>query len=264
MSGVPWLAEDGSFRCFLCSTAPSRTGKERDPDAWNDDLRESHRLLWSRPLPTERAWSFEAARGWYLKCGSSVAGEPADWSIGSDNVATTHSNSYPQLAAAIPGYENRHLHEFCTIGGYLVFPNGRDQTRATQAKPRSWTINQAKGCDRRIFDRIDLTLEAIRLYYAGVISRDRNPLGDVLDADGGVGVALWSGHDGSARYVAYFCLEPFVSAGRVTPLLGDRVDFADAAPGRSAAAYADYIAAQRAAVTARNALITATWTQLSA
>jgi hypothetical protein len=68
------------------------------------------------------------------------------------------------------------MHDKCTIGGYLVFPNGIDQKREREPRARRWTINQARGCDRRISDRIDLTLEAIRLYFDGIIDRKANPL----------------------------------------------------------------------------------------
>ena len=39
-----------------------------------------------------------------------------------------------------------------------------------------WTINQARGCLRKISDRVDLTLECIRRYYVGQSS----PLGETL------------------------------------------------------------------------------------
>lgn len=46
-----------------------------------------------------------------------------------------------------------------TIGGYLIFPS--DQR---DGKP---TINAARGTNRTISDRFDLTLECIRRHYAG-------------------------------------------------------------------------------------------------
>jgi hypothetical protein len=71
------------------------------------------------------------------------------------------------------------------MGGLILFPGYQ--------VGRLWTINQAKGCTRaRIADRLDLTLECIRLYYellrvGGIPTTalpdgyDRtNPLGPVL------------------------------------------------------------------------------------
>lgn len=261
MTRAPWLTEDGVFRCFYCETPNTASGRDNDPDSWHKGLRESHRFLWSRPLPNGHSWSFAPVRGWYLKNEEPLASEPSEWSIGSDNFATTHTNAMPDMAAAIPGYESRHLHEFCTIGGYIVFPNGLAQTRATDVKPRRLNINQAKGWEKRIFDRFDLTLEAIRLYFSGITTRDANPIGDVLDAYGWFFDAFGKGADGFQAYVDYGFLNPMVSDGHVVPLLGDTLDFGNARPDRSESDYYDYIAAQRAAVSDRNKLITRWWEQ---
>ncbi len=55
-----------------------------------------------------------------------------------------------------------------TIGGMMVFPGNRID--------RKWTINQARGCTRRIGDRFDLTLECIRRHYGS----ESSPLSSVL------------------------------------------------------------------------------------
>ena len=61
-----------------------------------------------------------------------------------------------------------------SMGGLILFP-GLQVNRA-------WTINQAKGCTRvRIADRLDLTLECIRLYYEFL--QDRPEQGSTLPAD---------------------------------------------------------------------------------
>lgn len=258
---APWLTPNGAYRCFLCETPSTGAGRQRDPDSWHKGLRESHRILWSRPLPSGDAWSFKPMRGWYLKNSESRGHEPSPWSVGSDNFATTHTNALPNMAAAIPGYENGHVHDLCTIGGYIVFPNGLAQARATQARARKWTLNQAKGCEGRISDRFDLTLEAIRLYFAGITARYANPLGDVLDAYGWFFDPFGRGAEGFQAYVSYFFLDPMVSAGRVVPTYGHALDFCDALPRRSQSGYYDYIKAQRAAVIARNELIARWWKQ---
>jgi hypothetical protein len=46
-----------------------------------------------------------------------------------------------------------------SIGGFLLFPGNRVDNKGT--------INQDRGTNRQICDRIDLTLESIRLYYMG-------------------------------------------------------------------------------------------------
>ena len=256
MTGTPWLNDDGTYVCFYCTTGTTRAGRQRDPDSVHAGLRESHRILLGQPLPNGDSWSFQPARGWYLKSVEPRTGEPLEWSVGSDNFATTHTNALPGMAEKIPGYENRHLHEFCQVGGYIVFPNGLEQTRPTKVRPRKWTLNQAKGCDRRISDRFDLTLEAIRLFFDGKTSRDVNPLGDVLDAYGWFFAPFGAGDEGFRAYVDYFFLTPMVSGGRVRPTYGNELDFADAMPGGSQSGYDRYIEAQGAAVRERTEAIT--------
>jgi hypothetical protein len=142
-----------------------------------------------------------------------------------------------------------------------VFPNGQAQARPKQARTRKWTVNQAKGCEPKISDRFDLTLEAIRLYFAGTTNRDANPLGDVLDAYGWFFERFGKGAGGFQAYVDYFFLSPFVSGGRVVPLYGHELNFGDALPHRSEATYRDYIDLQTKAVGARNELIARWWKQ---
>ena len=55
-----------------------------------------------------------------------------------------------------------------TIGSYILFPSKRISNKMT--------INGARGCNHKIKDRFDLTLECIRLFYEG----SSNPLTDVL------------------------------------------------------------------------------------
>ena len=258
MTEAPWLKADGSFRCFFCETPKDTKGRQRDPDSWHVGLRESHQLLVSRPLPNGDQWTFEPVRGWYLKNLEPSENEPDEWSLGSDNFATTHTNSLPDFAAAIPGYANGHVHEFCTIGGYIVFPNGLAHTRPTTQRARRWTLNQARGCDRQVSDRFDLTLEAIRLYFAGITVRAENPLGDVMDAYGWFFDCFGQGSEGFEAYVDYFFLDPFIAEGRVRPLYRGSLNFADALP-RDASQYHSYIQEQRQAVGQRNDLIAQWW-----
>jgi len=83
-----------------------------------------------------------------------------------------------------------------TIGGFLVFPSN--------PVDGGQTINMARGGSRRIDDRIDLTLECIRLHYLGASS----PLADTLARFGSF-FALFENFDG---YVNFFLLQDLVSA----------------------------------------------------
>jgi hypothetical protein len=55
-----------------------------------------------------------------------------------------------------------------TIGGMMVFPGNRIAGK--------WTLNQARGCNKKISDRLDLTLECIRRHY----QNQSSPLGTAL------------------------------------------------------------------------------------
>ena len=101
MTGTPWLNDDGTYVCFYCTTGTTRAGRECDPDSVHAGLRESHRILLSRPLPNGDSWSFQRARGWYLTSVEPRTGEPLEWSVGSDNFATTHTNARPGMAEKI-------------------------------------------------------------------------------------------------------------------------------------------------------------------
>ena len=260
MKVAPWLKDDGTYRCFYCEVGKTGAGKQRDADEADKQLKESHLALWSRPLPNGDSWAFDSPPGWYMRSVVQLPTGPAEWCAGSDNFATTHTNALPELASEIPGYADGHLHQFCTIGGYIVFPAALGDKRPTGQPARRWTLNQAKGCDGHVADRMDLTLESIRLYYAGVTSREANALGDVVDAYGWFFDPFGKGAEGFQAYVDYFFLTPFVEDGRVVPLYRGSLDFGGALP-RDPSGYYPYIESQREAVQNRNALITQWWEQ---
>ena len=81
-----------------------------------------------------------------------------------------------------------------TIGGMMVFPSNQ-----IDRKP---TINAARGFTRAIADRMDLTLECIRLHYVGLNS----PLASTLSRHADFFV-LFDDFDG---YVDFFLLNDLV------------------------------------------------------
>ena len=108
----------------------------------------------------------------------------------------------------------------CTIGGYIVFPNGIAQQGPTSVNGsvRRWTLNQARGMESRISDRFDLTLEAIRMFYSGAVHRSENPIGDVLEAYRWWFDLFGQGTEGFLAYADFFFLTPMLdSRGRVKP-----------------------------------------------
>ena len=81
-----------------------------------------------------------------------------------------------------------------TIGGMMVFPGNRVDGK--------WTINQARGCLKRISDRMDLTLECVRRHYDGQSSPLRATLARYCAF-----LALFESFSG---YVDFFLLQDLV------------------------------------------------------
>lgn len=215
-------------------------------------------MLWSKPLPDGQKLELEGDRSGYLK----IVSLSERRTVGSDNFATTHANALPTLARALDGFSHGHLCAFCTIGGYIVFPNGLAQQLPvrTNSRVRRWTVNQARGMDRRVADRFDLTLETIRMYYAGIVDRAQNPIGDVLEAYGWWFDLFGSGPTGFLTYADFFFLTPLLDAdGAVKPFGALSLDFMNALPSHDTVAYRAYVADQLEFVRFRNALIEHWW-----
>jgi hypothetical protein len=181
----------------------------KDPDAYSRTLRRYHTALWSKPLPDGRLFDLhDTVRGAYLHHRS----ELGEFYLSSDSVIPTFTRwgfaaSHPEL---VPEDESKAFMALSyTIGGMIVFPG--------TAIGRKWTINQARGCLRKISDRFDLTLECIRRYYAGQAS----PLGETLARYRDF-FALFGNFSG---YVEFFLLQDLVfedrDAVKVSPPFDD-------------------------------------------
>lgn len=155
---------------FRTDTPRWRDGNLKDPDAHSPTLRQYHKLLWSKPLPDGQVFTLEdTKRGHYLYHRSEALGE---FSLASDSVIPTFRR-WEQAQRVIELFPKDEIDLFraiaYTIGGMMIFPGNRIEGR--------WTINQARGCTRKISDRFDLTLECIRRHYQGQPS----PLGKTLE-----------------------------------------------------------------------------------
>ena len=140
----------------------------KDPDAHSPTLRLYHKLLWSKALPSGRLFSLDdSVRGVYLHHGS----ELGEFFLSSDSVIPTFTkwDSARHITELFSEEENEAFRTTgYTIGGMMVFPGNRIDGKQT--------INGARGFNRKIADRFDLTLECIRRHYLG----QRSPLGETL------------------------------------------------------------------------------------
>lgn len=217
----PELAPTGYFR--------------KDPDAHSARLKACHQALWSKKLPTEGVIDLRPDG---LGLRDQVSGE-----FLKSDAAMPVWERWGEVKGLLNGTEELlqqeglgSIHDLgwrlYDMGGMVLFPGHRVDGR--------WTINQAKGCSRfKIADRLDLTLECIRLYYelldarAGVVDdlpegySSVNPLGDVLHRYRSF-FDLFGSFEG---YIGFWLLDDLV----VKDEAGLRVDFL--LPRDSSAAY---------------------------
>jgi len=166
-----------------------------DPDAYSATLRQYHKLLWSKPLPSGALFDLDdTTYGVYLHHLSDLG----EFFLSSDSVIPTFTRwiAMKPTIAQFPEAENEAFRTIgYTIGGMTVWPGNQID--------RKMTINGARGFYRRIADRMDLTLECIRRHYQG----QRSPLGDVLARYNDF-FALFADFRG---YVDFFLLQDLVT-----------------------------------------------------
>jgi len=166
----------------------------KDPDSHSPTLKKYHKLLWSKPLSSGKIFTLtDTDSSSYLTyCSAQEV-----ISLSSDSI----SNSYRDKKAlsSITSELSKEVEEFrnigSTIGGYILFPSKKIDGKMT--------INGARGFNQKIADRFDLTLECIRLQYAGA----QNPLQEVLTQNS----SFFKLFESFAGYVDFFLLQDLVS-----------------------------------------------------
>jgi len=142
----------------------------KDPDLYSPKLRNYHKLLWSKPLPLlSKNFELDDSKPKKYLYHRSDLGE---FSLSSDSMVPSFSRSkkISNIINKIPTSEiNDFLRLGYTMGGMIIFPSNRINGKIT--------LNGAKGFNKKISDRFDLTLECIRRHYLGVES----PLSDVIN-----------------------------------------------------------------------------------
>ena len=139
-----------------------------DPDSDSPKLYEIHENLWSKNLPNENALKFEtfSVGGKY---GRILLKNNLYENLSSDRMCPHFVEKYKgKFDGWLTDEECENFkHIVRTIGGHIVFP---------AHKKNGFTINQARGVNRKISDRFDLTLECIRLFYLN----NQSPLYNVI------------------------------------------------------------------------------------
>ena len=138
-----------------------------DPDSKSPTLRSYHKMLWSKKLPNGEYFELtdkKSRRYLYHKS------ERGEYQLGSDAITHSYRNHKrkKELIQQIQDEVKELFDTGSTIGAYTLFPNNKVD--------KQHTINQARGVNSLIDDRFDLTLECIRLFYAG----QQSPLYDTF------------------------------------------------------------------------------------
>lgn len=210
----------------------------KDPDLASPTLRKYHQFLWSKPLPGGAHFQLELDPEGYLVHSSDLG----RFDLSSDTISNS-MRSHKRMNAIIAQISPAELDSFqaigSTIGGKLLFP--RNRVGASQ------TINVARGFNSKIADRIDLTLECIRLQYLG----KPNPLAETL-----TGYQEFFGLFGDfGGYLDFFLLGDFATKDEVRPLIP--FDLESGNPRTSSVEeYIEYKRNTMEAVAARNRRIT--------
>lgn len=185
-------------RTLIDTTFDFRTDASgKDPDSSSPTLRLYHKVLWSKPLPSGRLFNLDdTVPAVYLHHSS----ELGEFFLCSDSVIPTFTrwDSLRRITELFTDEENEAFRTISyTIGGMMVFPGNRIGGQQT--------INGARGFNRKISDRFDLTLECIRRHYLG----QRSPLDETLARYRDF-FALFGDFRG---YVEFFLLQDLVTEG---------------------------------------------------
>jgi hypothetical protein len=230
----------GSYKDFDPTFDFSSDAGSKDPAIASPTLRSYHQGLWTKPLPGGELFNLVFDYTY-------LAYEASDMTfvLSSDASIPTWTR-WKRMQPLISQFSDEESQDFRRIaaqmGGMMLFPRNRVHGQAG--------INAARGFTTRISDRLDLTLECIRLYYAGTTDPASNPLGPVL-ARYPEFFALFESFPG---YVDFFLLQDLVDE------TASQVDFFLPSDGftlppraRTAEEYAHYRAKSIAFVQARNA-----------
>ena len=145
-----------------------------DPDKDSKKLRSYHKELWSKNLPSGEKFNLsDIEPNKYLFHKSSLG----EFSLSSDGIGVTFRGHKKRMHHIINQINDEKMESIlrimCTIGGYIIFPSNKVKIDGKY----KLSINGARGWNRYIVDRFDLTLECIRRYYLNI----ENPLTETLN-----------------------------------------------------------------------------------
>jgi hypothetical protein len=140
----------------------------KDPDSYSKTLKMYHKYLWSKKLPNGKEFILtDEMEGIYLFHKSDLG----EYRLTSDAFIHTYSTwiRTKELIGKIPKNEIEYFDYISyTIGGIILFPGNPINGLST--------MNQERGTNKYINDRMDLTLECIKRYYVN----EKSPLFETI------------------------------------------------------------------------------------
>lgn len=221
---------------FQAEAGLDKRGEQRDSDKYSPTLQEYHRILWSKPLPNGEIFKLTKVSNNRLYHNSKLG----EFYLSSDRAIATFS-SWQKMRHIIDQVPTQTLLEFNrltdSIGGIIIWPSTQ-----VDKKP---TINAARGFNRRISDRLDLTIECIRRYYHGEESPLYETLGRYKD--------FFKLFDNFKGYVDFFLLQDYIDDDYQSVLISQPFDNFQSPPiPKTLDEYYEYMEATTKLVHARN------------
>ncbi|MEG9861266.1 MAG: hypothetical protein V6Z81_01990 [Parvularculales bacterium] len=171
----------------------SDTPEGKDPDSHSPTLRKYHQILWNKKLPNGKNFKLDLDTPKLLHHKSDLG----EFYLSSDQITNTYSD-VKKMSHIINQLTHDEINSFssirATIAGHMIFPSKKIDNKMT--------INGARGWDRKIQDRFDLTLECIRLFYM----KKSSPLSDVFQRYSSFFLLF----DNFKGYVDFFLLQDLV------------------------------------------------------
>lgn len=210
---------------------------DRDADKYSTLLQDYHRTLWSKPLPNGALFDLEKLN---TSCLLRYTSTNVDLILSSDRAVATFTK-WKRLQHIIIQMPRNELDEFVnvteTIGGIIIWPSTKMDGKST--------INGERGFNRKICDRLDLTIECIRRYYNG----ESSPLFETFKRYDTF-FKLFVDFEG---YINFFLFQDFVTEDYESVLIAPPFDDFESSPvPASIESYCSYMKHTKGLIEARN------------
>jgi hypothetical protein len=207
----------------------------KDPDSASPTLRRHHQELWSKALPNGQVFTLEQVSGHYLYHSSNLGNFSLSSDTISNSIRTNKRHKYITDLIDVKDLDNFQALG-STVGATIIYPGKKINNKLT--------INVARGLNSKIGDRIDLTLECIRLQYSG----ESNPLATTLATYWG----FFEIFNTFEQYVEFFLLQDLLENDSIKFFLPHENGFSRPALPIDVAEYMQYKENTMNFVSARN------------